>query len=452
MESCRRSCYRRAMKTTNVTLARRIGFFSLLLYGVGDILGAGIYGLVGKAAGEMGSAAWLGFLISMVAAGLTGLSYASLGSRYPKAAGAVFATSRAFRNGFLSYVVGLALLASGLTSMATASRVFAGYFSGLVFSLPIPLIIVGFALVLTFIVFWGIRESLWANAVCTVIELSGLLLVILVGVSFLGDVSYLDATTEHNPSGQLSFPLLLSGAVLTFYSFIGFEDILNVAEEVKEPRRTIPIALLAAVGISSTIYMLISLIAVSVIPAAELAQSKQPLVDVVAKAAPWFPSSLFSVIALFAVANTALLNFVMGSRLLYGMSAQGLFPAFFSRVHEQRRSPHRTVLLVGGILMILAFSGDISSLARATSVLLLLCFVVVNISLFVLSKKDKIAGAFEVPRFVPVLGALVCLAMLTRAKSEELMIAGSLLVVIVVLYFLMRPTDEAIRTMGDLEE
>src|SRR5687768_12517955 len=145
-------------------LKRTIGLVALTLYGIGDILGAGIYGLVGRAAGEMGSAAWLGFLISMGAAGLTGLSYASLGSRYPKAAGAVFAVSRAFRKGFLSYGVGLALLASGLTSMATASRAFAGYLSGFFSGVPIPLLIIGFALGLTFIVFWGIRESLWANA------------------------------------------------------------------------------------------------------------------------------------------------------------------------------------------------------------------------------------------------------------------------------------------------
>lgn len=432
-------------------LQRNIGLLALVLYGVGDILGAGVYGLTGKAAGEMGAAAWMGFFISMIAAGLTGLSYASIGSRYPKAAGAVYATSRAYRNPFLSYVIGLAILASGLTSMATASRVFSGYLSGLLGGAPIPVLIVGFALVVTFIVFWGIRESMWANGVCTIVELSGLVLIIVFGISYIGSVSYLDATTASNPTGEISLPLMLGGAVLTFYSFIGFEDILNVSEEVKNPKRTIPIALLTAVGISSTIYMLISLVAVSVIPAGELAQSKQPLVDVMARTAPWFPSSLFSVIAMFAVANTALLNFIMGSRLLFGMSSQGLFPLFFKSIHPTRHTPYKTILLVGALLLILAFSGDISSLARATSILLLGCFIIVNIALVVLKRKDSARGTFEVPTFVPVLGALVCFAMLTRAKSEELLIAGTILAVIVALYFVMRPAAKAIEHMGEFD-
>ncbi len=433
-------------------LKRSIGLIALALYGIGDILGAGVYGLIGKAAGEMGNAAWLGFLVSMVAASLTGLSYASLGSRYPKAAGAVFATSRAYRSGFISYAVGLALLASGLTSMATASRVFAGYFSGMTGGLPIPLIIVGFALAITFIVFWGIKESVWANGVFTLIEVGGLLLIIAFGISYLGNVSYFDAVTVSNPTGAITAPLLLGGAVLTFYSFIGFEDMLNVAEEVKNPRRNIPIALITAITVSSVIYVLIALIAVSVLPPDVLAASEEPLVDVVGQIAPWVPPGFFSAISLFAVANTALLNFIMGSRLLYGMSVQGIFPKPFAKVHAKRRTPHRTVLLVGTILLILAFSGDISGLARATSVLLLLCFVVVNISLVVLQRREKIPGTFDVPAFVPILGSLVCLAMLTQTRIAEWLIAGTLLVIIVVLYFFMRPTPEALESLGDLDD
>lgn len=436
--------------TKKTQLARTIGFWSLFLYGVGDILGAGIYGLVGRAAGEMGRAVWLGFLVSMIAAGLTGLSYASLGSRYPKAAGAVFSVARAYKNGFVSYLVGMALLASGLTSMATASRAFAGYFSGLVAALPMPVIIAGFAIALTAIVFWGIKESLYANAVCTVIELTGLLVVIVVGASYLGSVNYLDATTVANPTGDITIPLIMGGAVLTFYSFVGFEDIMNVAEEVKNPQRNLPLALLLAVGVASAVYILISLVAVSVMSPAELAASKQPLVDVVARAAPWFPTPLFSTVALFAVANTALLNFIMGSRLLYGMSNQGLFPSFFSAVHKQRRSPHRTVILVGLLLIVLAFSGDISTLAKATSVLLLLCFTLVNSALVVLHK-DRVKGSFEIPRAIPILGALVCVALLTQSSSAEWIVAGSLLALITVLYFLMRPSAKALNALGNLD-
>lgn len=428
-------------------LHRHIGLFALTLYGVGDILGAGIYGLIGRAAGQMGNAVWLAFLASMVAAGLTGLSYASLGSRYPKAGGASYITHRAYNRTWLAYLVGLAVLASGLTSMATATRVFSGYFQGLIGgALPLEVVMIGFALLLAGIVIRGIKESMWANAVLTCIELAGLAIVIIFGLSYIGDVNYLDATTLTNPAGEIGFSLILTGAVLTFYSFVGFEDILNVAEEVKEPQKTLPKGLILAVAISSLIYMTISLIAVSVVPAAELANSKEPLVDVVHRAAPWFPTPLYSVIAMFAVSNTALLNFVMGSRLVYGMSQQGLLPKKLAKIHPTRNTPHIAALVLLVILLILALSGDISSLAKATSVLLLLCFMLVNLALVILKrKKDEPKGSFEIPSIIPLLGAIVCGCMLFFAQAPELKTAGAILTVIVILYFVLKPKDDAVR-------
>lgn len=433
----------------SATLKRNIGLAALILYGVGDILGAGIYGLVGKAAGQMGNAVWLAFLASMVAAGLTGLSYASLGSRYPHAGGASFVTHRAYGKAWLAYVVGLAVLASGLTSMATATRVFSGYFQALVGEqIPLPVFMVGFALLLGFVVYRGIRESLMANAVCTLIELSGLAIVIIFGMGYIGSVDLLDAKTAANPVGELTPTLIISGAVLTFYSFIGFEDILNVAEEVKDPQRTLPLGLILAVAISSVIYMLISVIAVSVIPADQLAASKEPLVDVVRTAAPWFPASLYSVIAMFAVSNTALLNFVMGSRLVYGMANQGLLPKALAKIHPKRQTPYIAAGVILTILLVLAFLGDVSSLAKATSVLLLLCFIIVNSALVVLKmRKTEAKGSFEVPLFVPALGAVVCACMLSQAKSPELTTAGSMLAGIAILYFVLKPKDDAISRM-----
>lgn len=426
------------------TLKRNIGLIALILFGVGDILGAGIYGLVGKAAGEMGYAAWLSFGVSMLAAGFTGLSYASLGSRYPRAGGAAYATLRAFNHRFLSYVVGLAVMASGLTSMATASRVFSGYLVGWFPQMSLEFVVIGFTLLVAGIVFRGIKESLVANGVCTIIELVGLCIVIAVGLPYLGGVDYLDATSPLNPTGQIALPLILSGAVLTFYSFIGFEDILNVSEEVKEPNKTVPRGLLAAVAISSVIYMTISLVAVSVIPPQELAASTQPLVDVVKKAVPNFPTGVFSLIALFAVANTALLNFVMASRLLYGMSNQGLLPNFLKTVHPKRHTPWKAIITVWVIFIALAMSGDISSLAKATSVLLLSCFIVVNLALVKLLRKEKIPGTFSVPIFVPIVGALICGAMLSRAKAPELTTAGILIAIIAAVYLIVRPSKKAI--------
>jgi len=421
-------------------LHRHIGLGALAIFGIGDILGAGIYGLVGKAAGEMGNAVWMAFAASMFAAGLTGLSYASLGARYPKAGGAAYIANRAFKNQFLAYVVGLAALASGITSMATGSRAFAGYFVALTGSFSMELVVIGFCLFIAGIVVRGIKESMWMNMICTGIELTGLLIVLAVGIPYLGTVNYFDAVTVSNPSGDLSASLLLSGAVLTFYSFIGFEDIINVSEEVENPTRNIPLGLLIAVTVSSAIYMGVSLVAVSVVPAPELARSTAPLVDVVGKAAPRFPRIGFSFIAMFAVANTALLNFVMGSRLVYGMSNDGLLPKILSKVSKTRRTPHIASGAILALMLLLALSGDISSLARATSVLLLCVFVVVNLSLIALKiRKTEMRGSFEVPVFVPALGALVCFAMLFFAKASELKLAGGILTGIVVLYLIVRP-------------
>lgn len=424
-------------------LQRNIGLIALTLYGVGDILGAGIYGLVGKAAGQLGNAAWMAFVISVIGAGLTGLTYASLGSRYPKAAGASYITGRAFQRGWLAYGVGLAVLSSGLVSMATATRIFSGYFQALAGDgIPFGLIMAGFAFALAAVVFIGIRESMWVNAICTLVELSGLLIVIIFGAKFIGSVNYFDATVATNPTGEIGPTLLLTGAVLTFYSFIGFEDILNVSEEVKNPEKTLPIGLITAVGITSVIYVIISLVAVSVIPAGELAKSNEPLVDVVRKTAPWFPSPIYSVIAMFAVANTALLNFIMSSRLIYGMSQQELLPGFLSKVHAKRQTPHVAVGIVFIVLMVLVNSGDVSVLAKASSVLLLSCFVLMNISLIVLKRrKGEPAGAFEVPLAVPVLGTITCATMLYHAQWPELKIAGVIVLVIAGLYLAFRPKN-----------
>lgn len=425
------------------SLSRSVGLVALTLYGIGDILGAGVYGLIGKAAGQMGNAVWLAFLMSMIAAGLTGLSYAAVGSRFPKAAGASYVTQKAFQKTWLSYFVGLAAMASGMMSMATASRIFSSYLHAVVEFISVEVLIVCFASVLAAVVFKGIKESMWVNSLCTVIEVTGLLVIVVFGFSSMGSVNYFDATTSTNINGEISFSLILSGAVLTFYSFIGFEDMLNVGEEVKEPEKTLPRALIFAVLGSSIIYILISLISVAAVPAPDLAASKEPLVDVVRQVAPFIPPKLYTFIALFAVSNTALLNFIMGSRLLYGMSKQNLLPKFLSQVHAKTLTPHKAILVMYIILLGLALSGEISSLAKATSVLLLMCFIVVNLSLIRLKTKEKPNEKnkkyFDVPLFVPVLGAIVCLTMLSFAQKAELILAFICAAVIFVLYFIMKP-------------
>lgn len=429
-------------------LVRTMGLWSLAIYGIGDMLGSGIYVLLNKAAGIMGNAIWLAFLASMVAALLTGLSYASIGSRYPRAGGAAYVTQRAFGSAFIAYVVGLAVMASGLTSMAAASRGFAGYFLELVGHLPVPLLVVAFILALTFVNFWGMRESVWLNMVCTAVEVGGLLLIVAVGMRYWGSVNYLEMPLAEG-SGESSaarhalpimVSLILQGAVLTFYSFIGFEDLLNVAEEVKDVRRTLPRALvLALIGVT-LIYMAVSVTAVSVIPHAQLAASQSPLVDVVRRAASWFPPQLFTLISLFAITNTALLNYIMGSRLVYGMACQGLLPAALRRVHPRRHTPHIAILTLMVIVLVLGLSGDVSVLAKATSVLLLGVFITVNTALIVLKRRrDEPRGSFEVPTIVPLAGILVCALLLVHAQAREWLVAGVMLLLIVILYLVVRP-------------
>lgn len=427
------------------TLARRLGLGALVLYGIGDMLGSGIYALIGKAAGLMGNAIWLAFLVSMGAALLTALTYACLGSRYPRAAGAAYVAQRAFGQPALSYIIGLMVLASGLTSMATQSRAFANYFSVFSGTTPQELLIVGFLCLLTVVNLWGIRESSWLNALCTSIEVSGLLIVIAVGFRYWGTVNYWDPTLASPASSTaaataLTPMLILQGAVLTFYSFIGFEDMINVVEEVREPRRTFPRAIVLAMGGVTLLYLGVAITAVSVVPARELAASSEPLVEVVRRASPGFPPLVFSGIALFAITNTALLNYIMGSRLAYGMACQGLLPDFLKAIHPRRHTPHWAILTLFVVVLVLGLTVNITPLAKATSVLLMAVFIVLNAALLVLKRRpDEPLGAFEVPAFVPVGGIIMSGLILAHAKAAEVKLALLLLAVICGLYLLMRP-------------
>ena len=446
----------------SATLARRMGLFSLIVYGIGDMVGSGIYATVGVAAGQMGNAVWLGFAASMVAALLTGMSYASIASRYPRAAGAAFVTHHAYRLPFLSYLVGLTVTASGLTSMGTASNAFAKTFTSFAPKVPIPAIIIVFLLLMTFINFWGIRESMWTNLLCTAVEVGGLVFIIAVGARYWGSVDYTQVPDGRSILDPSSWQLMLTGAVLTFYSFVGFEDMLNVAEEVKDPQRNMPWGMVIALLAVTVLYIVISITAVSVVDWRELKASASPLSAITGRAAPWLPAWVFTAITLFAVANTALINYIMGSRMVYGMARQGLVPRPLGVVHPTRRTPHVAILTLMGIVIVLALSGGISDLASATSLLLLGCFAIVNSALIILQRRPgEPRGQFEVPMVVPLLGALVCLGLIVNRlvpKDGEPFqwkapaIAAGLGVGITLLYLIMRPkniTEESLAAAED---
>jgi amino acid transporter len=446
----------RDMENDAPALKQTIGPWQVLFYGLGSMLGAGVYVLIGKAAGVLGNAIWLAFLGSMIAALLTGLSYASIGSRYAKAGGAAFVTERAYRKAWLGYAVGFAVMMSGLTSMATGLQAIA---ENLIkaFQLPIPVkpLAIAGALVLGAVIYRGIRESMWVNLFCTLIEIGGLLFIIAIGVKFWGGVNYLEVPPEATGAGfaNISLLVILQGAVLTFFSFIGFEDILNVSEEVKNPRRSVPFGLVGAMVVGTAIYLAVAITAVSVLPWKQLADSSAPLMEVAKHAAPWFRGidSVYLFITLFSIGNTALLNYIMGSRLLYGMASQRLLPTVLGKVHPVRRTPHVAVIALFAIVSALILAGGIKPLAEATALLLLSVFVVVNLALVILQRRDgEEKGGFEVPAFVPLLGAAVCAVLIVSRIHAALtspvpglhiapLVAGGIIATSLVLYRLFKP-------------
>lgn len=435
------------------TLRRSIGLWQMMLYGAGSMLGAGIYGLLGVVASEMGSAIWLAFALSMVAAGLTGLSYASLGSRYPRAGGAAYITHRAYRRTLLTHVVGLSVACSGFTSIAAGARVVGQNLQALpLFSGLAPGTLAFIYLVFVgILVYRGIRESIWANVVFTLVEAAGLVFVVAVCMRFWGSANLLEFPSAPGTESGLPLVFLINGIVLTFYSFLGFEDAINVAEELKNPRRDMPLGLVLALALTVLLYMGVSVSAVSVMPWQELAQADAPLAAVVERAAPWVPAGMFIAITIFAVANTGLINYVTASRLLYGMARDGQLPQALAKIHPERRTPHVAVALIFAVIVLLILSGDISQLASATVLLLLLVFSAVNAALVILKlRPGEPEGAFELPIAVPALGAVVCIVMfIARATAGDIrapVIAAILIVAVLGLHLLLRPrpaqTDE----------
>lgn len=453
-------------ETPSPGLEKTIGGWQILFYGLGSMLGAGIYALVGKASAGLGNAVWVAFLVAMVAALLTGLSYACVGGRYAKAAGAAYVTQRALGKPLLSYVVGMAVMMSGLTSMATGAQAIAEQVStAMGVNLPtemIKLCAIGIVFLVGCVIFRGMRESMGLNILCTVVEVSGLIFIIAVGMKYWGGVNYLetpgDAAAGGGPGSGLTSALALQGAVLAFFSFIGFEDILNVSEEAKNPKRDVPFGLIGAMILATLIYMAVAITAVSVMPWRELAASKAPLMEVAHRAAPWFGGidKVFGMITIFAIGNTALLNYLMGSRLLYGMSGQGLLPRVLGKVHPVRRTPHVAIVVLFVIVSCLILIGGVKQLAESTVMLLLTVFMVVNFSLVVLKLRPSVPkGGFDVPLAVPILGSLVCAALIISRIHSAMtrpaagnhiapLFALAVMVVSIALYRVLKPRADAV--------
>lgn len=405
---------------TTPALARRLGLGALVLYGIGDILGAGIYALVGKVAGEAGSSSWVSFIVAAILAIVTGLSYAELASRVPRAAGAAAYAGEAFRGRLVPFLVGFLVLASGVASASTVSLAVHGY---LTMILDVPQVAAAVALVLgmSLVSFLGIRESAGLNNVFTIVEAAGLALVLGVGARYIQG-AHLDLFAHASmPHGD--WLPVLSGATLAFYAFIGFEDLANLSEEAKNPSRDVPRAMIIAVSVCTVVYMAVLFVVLGVMTPADAAASERPLLEVLKRAGFPMPPAAFSVIALFAIVNTGMANLVMASRLLYGMAREGLLPARLAAVHERRQTPWIAVLVTMIICLVLVVSGGAKVLAQTTSLLLVIVFLVVHISLIILRRREKSAD-FRSPAAAPYVGIIFCLLLMSRSPSDAWMRAG----------------------------
>jgi APA family basic amino acid/polyamine antiporter len=394
------------MNNKKISLKRSLSLSLVTFYGLGNILGAGIYVLVGKVAGEAGYFAPLSFFIASIIAAISAFTYAELSARYPVSAGEAVYVYEGFGLQKLSLVVGLMIIFSGIMSSATIAHGFAGYMRVFI-DLPGWLIISVMLIALGTLAAWGINQSVKFVAVLTLTEVAGLLLIIFVGAD---QIPQLSQSYEQHQLGRNSVPQgfallgVFSGAFLAFYAYIGFEDMVNIAEEVKHPQRTMPKAILLSVIISTLLYSVVSLVAISVLTPLELSSSDAPLAAVYSKATGDAPI-LISIIGSFAVINGALIQIIMSSRLLYGMACRGWVPEFLGVVYPVTRVPLNSTIITVCLILLFALILPMVTLAELTSYLLLMVFALVNLALIKIKRRYPAPeGVRTFPLWLPVLG------------------------------------------------
>jgi len=436
-----------------VRLKRALGLFEVTVYGVGVILGTGIYALIGKGAGVAGNTLWAAFVFGAIIAALTGLSYAELGTMYPKEAAEYVYAKKATRNKLLPFLIGWLVIFIEIIAASTVALGFGGYFyrltgygiaslTGLgleILSGIVPIIsAIGLVIILAFLNFYGIKESAKANIIFTSIEMFGLMMIIVLGINFFGSVNYLELP-------PLGFSGIFSAAILMFFAYLGFEEMVNISEETINPKKVIPKAIIISTVITTLIYILVSISAVSIVPWNVLAKSEAPLADVAGKALPG-SSFLLSIIALFATGNTVLIMLIVGSRMIYGMAHErSSLPAFFARIHPKRKTPWIAILTSTIITIALISLGNIKLVAEITDFGAFLIFISVNISLIWLRYKEPfVYRVFKVPLNIgkfpvlPLIGTLFIIFMLTRFSWEIVLFCLVLIFIGFLVYLLLK--------------
>jgi APA family basic amino acid/polyamine antiporter len=385
-------------------LKRSLSFTLIMLYGLGTTIGAGIFVLVGKVAGTAGVHAPLSFLAASLLVAPTVLSFGELASRYPVSAGEAHYVQQGIGLKHLPLLVGLMVCAAGLVSASAIAQGFAGYLREFV-AIPAPLGTLLLILILGLVAAWGIAESVTLAALFTLAEVGALLAVILAGSdTLISDFPRFASAFAVEPAAWSG---ILAGAVLAFYAFIGFEDMVNVAEEVKQVRRILPRAMIVTLLATTLLYVLVAGVAVTVAVPAELAASDAPLARVFEQATGWNAAPI-SLVALFAVVNGALIQIIMASRVLYGLSRLGLLPPLLGRVASRTRTPLVATALSTAVVILLAMTLPIVRLAEVTSFITVLIFALVNLALLRIKRRREVSvESFSVPAAVPLLGLLL---------------------------------------------
>lgn len=411
----------------------------LYLFILGDVLGAGVYALIGEMAGTAGGLVWLSFAVALAMAMLTAASYAELVTKYPRAGGSAVYAEKAYRSPLVAFLVGFCMLAAGMVSAAGLSLAFTGEYLTAFLDVPqVPAAIV-FLVVVALVNAWGIKESLRANVVMTLVESAGLVLVIVLGAWVIGRGDA-DLGGAFTPPADTTVALaVLGSALVAFYSFVGFETSANLAEEIRDVSRVYPRALFGALATAGGVYVLLGFVAPAVVPPDELAGSSGPLLEVV-RAAGFVSPELFAAVALVAVANGALLTMIMASRLAYGMARQGLLPSAVGRVLPRRRTPGVAILVTTAVAIVLAATGELVDLASTVVLLLLFVFLSTNVAVLVLRRDPVDHDHFRAPTALPVLAVLSCVVLLTQQKAQHWALAGILLAVGAVVFLVTRLT------------
>ncbi len=427
-------------------LKRRVSLFALTIYGVGNILGAGIYGLIGSVVGITGNLSWLSFVLASITGAFTGLSYAELSAMYPKSAAEFVYTEEAFKKRILSFSLGWIIIFSGILSASTVSLVFGSYLSDL-FGVSSIFLNILFAIILVLILslvnLIGIKTSTRTNIIFTLIEASGLIIIIILGFFGAQEPNYFAL-----PSGS-SFLVVFSAVALVFFAYIGFEDIANIAEEVKVPHKNLPKAIIYSIIITTILYCFVAISIVNILDYSTIAASEAPLRDIAETILGPFGGILLSFIALFATANTVLIMLIVTSRMMYGMARDKALPKSLKKISSKYRTPIISVLLTMCFTIVPIFFGDISIVAHATVFGVLINFFLVNISLIALrkSKPDqerpfKLKPSFRGYPIIAILGSIICIALLFTFSWLTVLIQVIIILVGIVFFYAMKSKIE----------